>query len=212
MKRNRLLANGLMRLVACALTALVSVGAGEAWGQNMIYSAPLNPRYVKWKKESAVTHEATSKTDVMKRSLRLQNSGDIGYESDVGVPNYGIVPDAIDLSYIARLNSRVVRGVQDDLPVRYDSRDKRYITSIKNQNPYGTCWAHATYGSLEAWVKKSEGLTCDFSENNLANLHGYDDFKSKGFNRGGSGLMAAAYLLRWSYIGRGRLVSKTREK
>ena len=64
---------------------------------------------------------------------------------------------------------------------------------MKNQNPYGTCWAHATCASLESWLLKSESSTFDFSENNMANLHGGD----WGFNDGGNGDRASAYLLRW---------------
>ena len=41
-----------------------------------------------------------------------------------------------------------------DLPAQYDSRDYGYITSVKNQNPYGSCWAHAAMGSIEAYMIK----------------------------------------------------------
>ena len=45
-----------------------------------------------------------------------------------------------------------------------------YITSIKNQNPYGTCWAHAAMASAEAdlWKKGLADSTIDLSEWQLA--------------------------------------------
>ena len=42
----------------------------------------------------------------------------------------------------------------NDLPAKYDSRDYGYITSVKNQNPYGSCWAHAAMASVESYMIK----------------------------------------------------------
>ena len=47
-------------------------------------------------------------------------------------------------------------GTQDNdtLPSSYDSRNYGYITPVRNQNPYGTCWAHGALGSAEAYMVK----------------------------------------------------------
>lgn len=74
----------------------------------------------------------------------------------------------------------------------YDLRDYGYVSSVKNQNPYGTCWTFATYGAMESEILKSEGVTYDFSENNLANNHGFD----LEYNEGGNTWMSIAYLSR----------------
>ena len=36
------------------------------------------------------------------------------------------------------------------LEERYDSREHGLVTSVKNQNPYGTCWTYGTLASLES--------------------------------------------------------------
>ena len=54
-----------------------------------------------------------------------------------------------------------------DLAASYKSP---YITTIKDQNPYGTCWAHAAMASAEAdlWKKGLADSTIDLSEWQLA--------------------------------------------
>ena len=69
-----------------------------------------------------------------------------------------------------------------------------YVTSVKNQGQYGTCWAFATYGSLESSILMAGGPTTDFSERNLAYMNGFDF----GYNGGGNTEMSEAYLSRFS--------------
>lgn len=54
------------------------------------------------------------------------------------LPSSGLAPLTEDSSY-----SRS-RGI---LPAAYDARDHGYVTSVKNQEPWGTCWA---FGALSA--------------------------------------------------------------
>ena len=105
----------------------------------------------------------------------------------------GFAPGTFDASYLSSLNVNQQQGVQAGLDSRYDLREHAVLTSVKNQNPYGTCWAFATCASLESWLLKSEDATFDFSENNMVNLHGGD----RGFDDGGNGDRASAYLVRW---------------
>lgn len=55
------------------------------------------------------------------------------------------------------------------LPGSYDSRDKGYVTPVKNQNPYETCWAFASVGAVEASAL-ANGIDSDpdYSELQLA--------------------------------------------
>jgi C1A family cysteine protease len=76
-------------------------------------------------------------------------------------------------------------------PSGYDLRTLGKVTAVRDQGACGSCWAFATYGSLESTLLPAE--TWDFSENNMINLVGYD----LGHCDGGSDYMAMAYLTRW---------------
>lgn len=54
------------------------------------------------------------------------------------------------------------------LPTAYDSRNSGYITSVKDQNPWGACWAFAFQGTLEAsLIKDGWSAGVDLSEQHL---------------------------------------------
>ena len=77
-------------------------------------------------------------------------------------------------------------------PPSYDLRTRGRLSPIRDQDPYGTCWAFATYGSLESCLLPGEAW--DFSENNLVWFSGFD---SEPYNGGGNYWMSTAYLARW---------------
>jgi C1A family cysteine protease len=84
---------------------------------------------------------------------------------------------------------------QPDLfPASYDLVTQDLVTPVENQGQYGTCWAFATYGSLESTILKEDGVTNDFSENNLAATCGFDGQPVDG----GNSNMSEAYLSRGS--------------
>ena len=58
-----------------------------------------------------------------------------------------------DMETYNRLTGKGVRP-QDTLPSAYDSRTYGYITSVKNQGNYGSCWAHAAVASVESYMIK----------------------------------------------------------
>ena len=62
-------------------------------------------------------------------------------------------------------------------PATFDLRNvggQNYVTPVKNQAACGSCWAFATYGSLESSVLMDGGAARDLSENHLKNYHGFD--------------------------------------
>lgn len=81
------------------------------------------------------------------------------------------------------------------LPEVYDLRDldgKNYISSIKNQGPYGTCWSFATLAAIESvWSKNGLG-DYNLSVRNMANCHGFELTSTQGGNH----QMSTAYLTR----------------
>jgi C1A family cysteine protease len=85
----------------------------------------------------------------------------------------------------------------DVLPTSYDLRNVggvNFVTPVKDQGPYGTCWTFATMGSLESSILRESLVSTDLSENNLKNYHGFD----WGPGDGGNSSMSEAYLSRFS--------------
>jgi C1A family cysteine protease len=101
----------------------------------------------------------------------------------------GLIPSPHDLSYLKNLSVR--RSRQIDLPVTYDLRTLNKLTPIRNQGSCGSCWAFATYGSLESFLMPAEPR--DFSEEHLIHNHGFDYDPCYG----GTLDMSTAYLVRW---------------
>lgn len=87
--------------------------------------------------------------------------------------------------------SRYSYSYGSGLPSSYDLRDYGKVTAMRNQGPNGSCWAFASYGSLESTMLPQLN---DFSEKHMRNTHGFD----WGPNDGGTRAVAAAYLARWS--------------
>jgi len=88
-------------------------------------------------------------------------------------PFYGYIPPPMDLSHLDKIS---VEGATKatSLPSRFDWRDTGKVTSIKDQNPCGTCWAHGTLAAVESRVLITKGVTYtpgdpnyDYSEQNL---------------------------------------------
>ena len=136
--------------------------------------APLNPAFVTY---------MNSKSGLQSMSLSASS------------PILGLIPAPLDLSGLT--------GEQIDtsgsfsaynLPGSFDLRTQNplRLTPVKDQGDSGSCWAFATYGSMESFLLPNE--TWDFSENNLKNNAGFDVDP----NGGGNYEMAMAYLTRWS--------------
>jgi len=138
-------------------------------------SAPLNPAFVAYQES-------------------LKNPGVLGVspkESDGH--GRGYAPSPLDLSYLttaARMKPLDMGTMS--FSSSFDLRTEGRVTAVRNQGSNGTCWAHAAIGSMESILLPAESH--DFSENNLANLHGFDG----DWEGGGSSSKAEAYFLRWN--------------
>jgi C1A family cysteine protease len=86
-----------------------------------------------------------------------------------------------------------------ELPASYDLRTTGKLTPVRNQGAYGTCWAFASYASLESAMMPGDSR--DFSEDHLALGSGFFSAASTPadlYNNGGNYEMSTAYAARWS--------------
>ena len=108
---------------------------------------------------------------------------------------------------------------KDTLPSRFDARDYGWVTSVKNQNPYASCWAHATMGSIEGYmishgIHVGNGPVATSSLNLSESQHAFFNFTyaydAEGMltgdkstpdepclDQGGNGEMSCYTLMRW---------------
>ncbi|MBE6826646.1 MAG: hypothetical protein E7511_07160 [Ruminococcus sp.] len=94
-------------------------------------------------------------------------------------------------------------AVSYDLPDQFDLRSEGLVSSVKNQNPYGTCWAHAAMASLESMLIVRDAMV-DLSEwyqayYNYSDVFGYrmDDSGNDWADQGGNYTMASSMLAGW---------------
>ncbi|MFC2142628.1 lectin like domain-containing protein, partial [Acidobacteriota bacterium] len=139
---------------------------------------------------------ASSQQEVPKRApvnpafleyLNQVERGVYKYFSDDGHP-LGYIPSPVDLSHI---NREVVSKYSFAAPATYDLRSTGRVTSVKDQGTCGACWAFATYGSLESWLRTGE--TWDFAEQYLNGEHPFDSLECVG----GNAFMSDAMLTNW---------------
>lgn len=111
---------------------------------------------------------------------------------------FGLVPSTTDFLHLRNgLKTRLrTKGASAPLPSRWDSREAGWVSPVKDQGLYGTCWAHSTMACLEtADLKASNGaVTNDFSENHMAR---HDVGFAVDFGGGGNNQIATALLSGW---------------
>jgi C1A family cysteine protease len=101
--------------------------------------------------------------------------------------NFGFVPPRYELmNFEPDLQYRAAM-LQ---PASWDWRALGGVTSVKNQNPYGTCWAFGFIGDLESKILINESYAPDFSEFNVVGCTPEDVM----CNEGGNAWMACNYL------------------
>ena len=102
-----------------------------------------------------------------------------------GPKEFGYVPPPHDLSHI-----KVVPGMLMAPAASWDWRTMNGVTSVKNQNPYGTCWAFAALGDLESKILINESIVNDYSEYNIQGCNPV----SQDCNWGGNAYMSTNYM------------------
>ena len=128
--------------------------------------AKRNPAYVKW-----LNKQGGQQNPMRANALRASGVASCGLKSDEEPKTGGLIPTKIDFSYLTNSTKRLVLRGNNDIPVSYDKRGQ-YSTPIRHQDPnnqgLGTCWAQATVGSMETWLKK-QGVTVQYSVRNIVN-------------------------------------------
>ena len=67
--------------------------------------------------------------------------------------------DKFDDNFNVNQSNSLVRSSQ--IPSTYSSVDEGFVTSIKNQNPYGNCWAYAACSVAESYLIKNGMASSD---------------------------------------------------
>ncbi|MCK4236991.1 MAG: hypothetical protein KAX38_07710, partial [Candidatus Krumholzibacteria bacterium] len=105
---------------------------------------------------------------------------------DPTAEHFGYVPPPVDVSHI-QPSQQLMMALQP--PASWDWRFSG-VTSVKNQNPYGTCWAFAAIGDLESKVLISESFGPDYSELNVVACNA----QGTTCNSGGNAYISTNYL------------------
>jgi C1A family cysteine protease len=101
--------------------------------------------------------------------------------------NFGFVPPRFELVHVKREEPLGAPTLQ---PSSWDWRTLGGVTSVKNQNPYGTCWAFGYLGVFESQVLINESLVTDYSELNIVACNP----EGTSCNEGGNAYMVTNYL------------------
>ena len=172
--QNKSLIKSPVMILFCFLLLLVLVPAVQAAGATAdeLHAAPLNPEFIRYMKEKTYDSHAQD-----------------------GTHGLGLIPSPIYRPEIKdfQMFGSNVGDRYTNYPATFDLRTSGKVSPVKNQGHFGTCWAFATYGSLESTLMPV-ATTPDFSEKNLANLAGF----VYTVNDGGTMWMSIAYLTRWN--------------
>jgi PKD repeat protein/C1A family cysteine protease len=180
-------------LIICIFVPIIAQSAAAA-DQDSVQpkKAPLNPEFLEWLEEKRAYRPeiipGMTGTSPGERPLGYIPSPVKIHGKNKGPGVFGAISTEPDSS--SQPSSFIAEYPTD---ASFDLRDEGRVTSVKDQGSCGSCWAFATFGSLESYLIPVDGIW-DFSENNLKNLHGFD----WGPCDGGNHYIAAAYLTRWS--------------
>jgi len=105
-----------------------------------------------------------------------------------GMLGLGLVPSPVEVAGGRGLTA----SIAGDLPAKFDLRTQGTLPPVRQQHPFGTCWAFATIAALETALTPQSSQ--DLSEDNLVNYSGFG--YADPYDNGGDYTNSLAYLLR----------------
>jgi parallel beta-helix repeat protein len=91
----------------------------------------------------------------------------VEFQQNGSEPFYGYIPPPVDLSHLDKIPVERREPLRTSLPGTFDLREFGKVTSVKDQNPCGTCWLFGTLSAVESRCLVQENATYNFSEQNL---------------------------------------------
>jgi PKD repeat protein len=161
--------------------------SGIVTDSDRISEAPLNPAFIEFKNNGQPV-QRIKEINFKEQLGYIPEPTDSSHTNGKKVSKKALKAEMQGLSYIPAVDIGEIASAT----ATYDLRITGRLSPVKNQGSCGSCWAFATYGSLESELLPDQ--LYDFSENNLKNTHGFD----YGACSGGNSQMATAYLARWS--------------
>ncbi|WFN33909.1 lectin like domain-containing protein [Methanogenium sp. S4BF] len=178
-----------MRSTCMLIIALLLVQGAAAL---TFEQAPLNPAFVAYT-------EAADAGAADPAAMACYGTANVSPGADPAPFATGLLPSPAVIFWPDSYSAPTVTDAAI-LPVRFDLRDEGRVTPVRDQGQCGSCWAFATYGSLESTYLTDTGEAEDFSENNMKNLCSNES--GDGFDTGpcdgGFAFMSDAYLVRGS--------------
>jgi len=174
-----------MRKIIFALFILLTV-LGGVCAQD-IQIAPLTPEFLRYLELKQIYGQSISNYN-----LNLSVDGGIGkYILERNTSSY----KSLEIPTPLKVKTVIPSKNKATYPASYDLRAYNRVTPIRNQNPWGTCWAFSAMASTESnYLTKYSGASnsVDYSELNLVNKHGF----LYGLDEGGNYTMSMAYFSR----------------
>ena len=194
------LTRSVLFAAACIFLLFPVLSASGSWR-----TAPLNPEFLAQR-----TGE----------SFNLHSMGGPGRRNTAQRRSLGEEPSPLDLSHVrAPVHFSGIRGGGDvsaaavSFPSSFSLPTEGRMTPIRDQAPYGTCWAFGAFASLESFFAGQGEGNLDFSEWHLAYFAYVDEGEGLPgftgntdphfggdpiFDQGGNAWMSAALLARWT--------------